>query len=267
MDLLDSHAHLNTIPWLDLEKMYLAGIKMIISPIFLDAGRPVSNTTIKEMWDYLFDIHFNRAKENFIKPFAMIGISMVSTPAENQKIDDLFKIMKEYLLREDVVGIGEIGFEPNSKTSSNINFQENLVIKQIQLAKELKLPLDFHTPNNSEQKIKYTKKIISLCKDIKIPEEQIIINHCSEENIKMVLDAGIFAAISVQPFRNLGPKKAAEIIKKYGDNQILINSDFGSPPSDPLAVPKTALACKRIGIEDNSIKKVCYLNAKACFKI
>jgi len=265
MYFIDSHTHLKTLTWKNLEEMYLAGIREIISPIHFDAAKPIDNIVIIETWKYLVETHFSRAKSNFIKPHAMIGISMVGAPKDNPEM--LYKILPDYLRREETVAIGEIGFEPSSRTNNNIDFQESLIRNQLKIAKKMNIPVVFHVPNPPELKKKYTEKTLSICKEHNMTMINVLIDHCSEINIKTVLDSGAFAGISVQPFRKMTPEMAAKIIKKHGYDKIMLNSDFGSLPSDHLAVPKTAFALKKLDCKDKEIEKVCCCNAREFYKI
>jgi len=46
MDFTDTHAHLDEISWENLQQMSLCGIRRIISPVHLAAGKTVSCETI-----------------------------------------------------------------------------------------------------------------------------------------------------------------------------------------------------------------------------
>ena len=263
MKFVDTHTHLDTLTWADMENMTMAGVQTVISPIHLDAGKPVSCKTIRDMWDFLFDVQFWRARENFITPYAMIGITMVSTPADDP--EELYAILPEYLRRPEVVAIGEIGFEPNSDTCKDLDFQELLVRRQIEIAGETDVCVDFHLPGPADAKVHYTDKLIDICRDCELPMTKVVMDHCSEANVGQVLEAGAHAAISVQPWRNMTPEKAADIVMAHGVERIMFDSDCSCLASDPLALPKTALALKRKGLADEDIEKVMYHNAQRFF--
>ena len=265
MNLIDPHAHLNELTWTNLQEMYLSGIREIISPIHLDAGKAVGCETIREMWDYLFEVQFARAEKNFLKPYGMIGISMVSTPRGDAT--GLYELLPDYLRRPEVVAIGEIGIEPKSRTCKDVKQQEEIVTRQLEIATEVDIPVDFHTPNPPDVKKEFTKRILELCRNANLRMSKVIIDHCTEVNMEMVVDAGAWAAISVQPWRKVTPDLAADIITEYGFERIMVDSDFGGLPSDHLSVPKTAMALKRKGVSPENIEKVCSLNSKAAYGI
>ena len=262
---IDSHVHLNTLTWSNLDEMRMAGIGTIISPIHLDAAKPVSHDTIVEMWDYLIDVHFPRAQQHLIKPFGMIGISMVGTPKDDPA--GLYTLLQDYLKRPDVVAVGEIGIEPNSRTCKDIEKQKEYVRGQLDAARGLDVCIDFHVPNIPEDKKKYTEITLQICREMDFPMSRVVIDHSSDANIEMVLEAGANAAVTVQPFRNVTPELAADIVMKHGFDRIMFDSDFSSLPSDHLAVPKTAMALRKKGVPEDQIEKVCSTNAKKLYGI
>jgi predicted metal-dependent TIM-barrel fold hydrolase len=261
----DAHIHLNTLTWKNLEDMYMVGIRTIISPVHLDGAKPVKNETIIDMWDYLLEVHMPRAKSFFIEPYAMIGISMVSTPEKGAP--ELYAELEDYLKRPEVVAIGEIGLEPGSRTCKDMAQQAEFVVKQLKVAKNVGVCVDFHVPNAPDDKKKYTEQTIALCEQEAFPMDKVIIDHCSEANIDMVLKSGANAAISIQPFRNMTPEKAADLAIKYDFDRIMLDSDSSSLPSDPLAVARGAMELKKRGVSGENINRVCFENCKNCYGI
>ena len=263
MKVIDAHAHLDTLSWVDLSRMRLCDLRAVITPIHLDAAKPVACQTIQDVWDYLLEVQFGRAEANGIKPYAMIGVSMVSTPADDP--ETLFARLPDYLRREEVVAIGEIGFEPNSKTCKDMTFQEMLIRRQLAVAADEKICVDFHVPNAPEQKREYTRRTLDICRECRFPMDKVIVDHCSAANIEMVLEAGAWAAISVQPWRNMTAEIAADLIAEYGPERIMVDSDCGGGISDPLAVPKTAVALARKGFSETDIEAILYGTAVRCY--
>ena len=170
----------------------------------------------------------------------MIGISMVRTPRDDPS--GLYAVLPEYLKRPDVVAIGEIGIEPNSKTCSDLKQQEAFVRKQVAIAKDVDIFVDFHTPFPPEVKREYTQMMLDICRECGLPMSKVIIDHCTDANLGLALEAGANAAISVQPWREITGETAADLIMEHGFERIMVDSDYSGLPSDPLAVPKTAQA-------------------------
>jgi predicted metal-dependent TIM-barrel fold hydrolase len=249
--------------------MYMAGIRTLASPIFLVSEKPVRNDVILELWDYLMNFELSRCQKQFIELYGMIGISMVYTPRNN--VEELYKTLESYLSNPRVVCIGEIGIEPASKTCPDLDEQEEFVRRQVQIAQKHNVCLDFHIPLPPDQKKKYTGKCLSICEEYGFPLDKVAIDHCSEANLGIALEAGGYAAITVQPWREITPESAAELvishIDRFGPDRIMIDSDCGGGPSDPLAVAKTALALRRKGVADEVIDRVCSTNSKTFYGI
>jgi len=82
----------------------------------------------------------------------------------------------------------------------------------------------------------------------------------------MIYDTDMYMGLTVQPSK-LTPLDAVEIVKEYGGERFLLNSDSSSAPSDILGVPKTVLKMKINNINDEVIKMVSYNNAKNIFRL
>jgi predicted metal-dependent TIM-barrel fold hydrolase len=263
--LVDAHAHLNMLTWTDLEAMHLAGIEQIVSPIMLDAAKPVCSETIVEMWDYLLEVQLQRAGDHFIRAYGMVCVNMASTPKGDPA--PLFTLLPAYLARPEVVAIGEIGLEPQSRTCRDLTAQSALLEAQFEISKATGTPVVIHTPHAPEAKRHFTGQVLALSTKHALPMAQVVFDHCSEANIGVALDAGAYAAVSVQPWRGMTPEFACDLIARYGVDRIMINSDCSGQHSDPLAVPKTAAALRRRGLPEADIGKVCGANAVVFFGI
>ena len=64
----------------------------------------------------------------------------------------------------------------------------------------------------------------------------------------------------------MNPIRAVNIIKKYGIENVLINSSADWGKSDPLSVPKTALYMENEGFSENEIEKLLYNNPESFLK-
>ena len=62
-------------------------------------------------------------------------------------------------------------------------------------------------------------------------------------------------------------EEAIAILKEYGFDRFLLNSDMSNKPSDPLSVSKTVRELQRLNFEKKEIEKVASKNAKKFYKI
>jgi len=241
----------------DYEKMALAGIRIIIEPSFWLGQERTSSKTLTDYWEYIISFERERAREFGIDHYCAISIN--PKEANNTNLaNEALAVIEQYLQRDSVVALGEIGFDMLTK-------QEEIVFKkQLILADELKIPVIIHTPHLN--KLEGTKKTFDLIKKCEVDETQIIVDHNTEETIQLSLSHEVMSGITVYPHTKLSTIRAVNILKKFGTNKILINSSADWGKSDPLSVPKTALQMEVEGFSQNEIEKLLFQNPHNFFK-
>ena len=119
-----------------------------------------------------------------------------------------------------------------------------------------------HTPH-LEDKLKGTRLILDVLKsDRRIQPGRVIIDHVEEHTVKLVLDAGFWAGMTLYPETKCTPARAIDMLETYGAEKIWMNSACDWGVSDPLAVPKTALEMKKRGHLAAAIEKIVFQNPK-----
>jgi len=142
----------------------------------------------------------------------------------------------------------KLGFIAETAVSTSMEVQREILKEEMRLGKEFNIPVDCHTPPNCDdppiRRIEYAERYLELADEVGLPRNLLIVDHADEEIVKLVSDSGAWAAITVQPWRNLYPEDSAEIIGKYGTDKILVDCDAAAQPwpSNALAVPDTAFA-------------------------
>jgi hypothetical protein len=254
--LIDAHAHMVSRTTNDYEAMKRAGIVALIEPAFW-LGQPRTELgTFKDYFSTLVGFERFRASQFGIKHYCTIGLN--SKEANNEKLaEQVIDLLPLYACKEGVVGIGEIGFDDQSK------LEDKYFRIQVDLAKEVKLPVQVHTPHRDKKN--GTLRSMKLCKEQGIEPHWVIIDHNNEGTVKEVLDEGFWAAFTIYPHTKMSSDRMVEIIKKYGSEKIIINSATDWGISDPLAVPKTAQLMLDKGIPKHDVIKVCYSNAILAF--
>lgn len=265
--MFDAHLHFEFLRDEDLMHMSMAGITDIVAAIYYcNEGVRIKCHTIEDLYARLYDYEVLRASRNRIRLYYAIGINMVSVPENHEEL--LARLPSYIRGRDDVVSVGEIGIEPSSLTMPDIGDQEKLFRRQVELAGELGLPIDCHTPNPPDQKLEYTGKLLDIVEDCGFPLPRTIINHASAETVELILRRGAWAMVTVQPWRNLSPLDAVKIVEKYGvDANIMINSDSSAKFSDVLAVPKTAYQMRNRGFSEEQIAQLLVANPRRCYNL
>jgi len=257
MKFIDPHIHMYSRVTDDYEKMKLSGIKTVVEPSFWLGQERTSSRTLIDYWEHLISFERKRAQQFGINHYCAISVN----PKEaNNKIlaDESLSEIKNFLNRESVIAVGEIGFDRITKQ------EENIFKKQLLLAEEFEMPIIIHTPHMNKRE--GTKKTLEIIKECQATESRIIVDHNTEDTIEMSLSYDVMAGITVYPYTKLSAIRAVNIMKKFGTEKILVNSSADWGRSDPLSVPKTALQMEKDGFSQNEIEKVFFHNPNNFFK-
>jgi len=251
--MIDAHIHADTRPYEDFEKMAIAGIEKAITYAHDPLPMKISNVTLEHI-QRLLEIDIQRAKENGLKLYVAAGIHPRSIPRDYNKV---LGRLPQILEDPRTVAIGEIGIETGKKLEIKI------LKEQLKLADQLRIPAVIHTPRRNKNEI--TKMIIPILED-NIDTSKVLIDHVDTNIIKEVIKGESMLGLTIQPGK-MTPFEAVMIMKEYGVDNFILNSDISSAPSDPLSVPKTVHKMRLEGFTDSDIHKASSKNAKKFFKI
>lgn len=253
---IDPHIHVTSRTTDDYQAMRKAGIVAIIEPAFW-LGQP--RTKVGSFQDYFNSLvgwERFRASQFGIKHYCTIGLN--SKEANNEALaEEVMELLPLYVGKEGVVAVGEIGYDDQTKA------EDKYYRLQLELAKEVNLPVMIHTPHRDKKR--GTTKSMDVSEEHGLDPSMVVVDHNNEETVKEVLDRGYWAAFTIYPHTKMGSERMVEIIRQYGAERIIVNSAADWGISDPLAVPKTAKLMKEKGIKEEYIHLACYQNALTAY--
>jgi uncharacterized protein len=253
---IDPHAHMISRTTDDYHAMARAGVVAVIEPAFW-IGQP--RTSLGSYVDYLSTIvgfERFRAGQFGIRHYCCVGLN--SKEANNEALAEaVMDVLPHFAAKEGVVAIGEIGYDEQTA------LEDKYLRQQIEIAKELDLPIMIHTPHRDKKR--GTLRTMDVLTEHGFAPGRCVIDHNTEETVPEVLDRGFFAAFSIYPQTKMGNERMTEIVRHYGPERIVIDSACDWGISDPLAVPKTAALMAERGIASDVIRQVTYLNALAVY--
>jgi predicted metal-dependent TIM-barrel fold hydrolase len=253
MRYIEPHAHMVSRTTDDYQAMCIAGCAAVCEPAFwagFDRGTPEA---FYNYFQQLTVYEPARAAKFGLPHYTWLCIN--PKEAEDPKLAaEVISFIPEFIDKPNVLGIGEIGLNKNSRN-------ELLVLEQhIDLAARLDQLVLVHTPH-LEDKLKGTKLILdALRANPKIRPERVIIDHVEEHTVQYVLDRGFWAGMTLYPESKCTPARAVDILENYGTEQIWMNSACDWGVSVPMAVPNTALEARARGHSAKWIDKVVYQN-------
>lgn len=253
MKYIEPHAHMVSRTTDDYERIALAGCVALCEPAFWAGYDRSSEQGFYDYFSLLTGFEPARAAKFGIQHYSWMCIN--PKEAEDIKLAEaVIDLIPPFLEKPTVLGIGEIGLNKNSKNELII------LEKHIQLAADHDQLILVHTPH-LEDKFKGTRIIVDAIKNHpKIDPSRVIIDHVEEHTIATVLDAGMWAGMTLYPESKVTPNRAIDMIENYGDETIWMNSACDWGVSDPLAVPKTAQVMRQRGHDPARIHKVVFEN-------
>ena len=255
MNYIEPHAHMVSRVTDDYVKMAMAGCQAVCEPAFW-AG--FDRSSVDGFHDY-----FCQLTEHEPKRAAKFGLPhftwLCINPKESEDVklaQDVIAIIPKFLDRPNVLGIGEIGLNKNSRNELKV------LELHIALAAEHDQLILVHTPH-LEDKLKGTRLILDALKsDQRIKPGRVIIDHVEEHTIQLVLDAGMWAGMTLYPESKCTPPRAVDMIEVWGNERVWMNSACDWGVSDPLAVPKAALEMKKRGHSATAIEQLIFQNPR-----
>ena len=253
MRYIEPHAHMVSRVTDDYRAMVTAGCAAICEPAFwagFDRSAPAG------FYDY-----FCQLTEHEPKRAAKFGVAhycwLCINPKESEDVklaSEVIAMIPKFLDRPNVLGIGEIGLNKNSRNELKVlEMHADLAARHNQL-------ILVHTPH-LEDKFKGTRLILDVLRaDRRIRPERCIIDHVEEHTIKMVLDAGFWAGMTLYPESKCTAARAVDMIECYGSDKLWMNSACDWGISVPLAVPYAALEMRKRGHDSGRIDQMIYQN-------
>jgi uncharacterized protein len=253
MRYIEPHAHMVSRVTDDYRAMTAAGCAAVCEPAFW-AG--FDRSSASGFYDYFSQLTAHepaRAAKFGLPHYCWLCIN----PKESEVVElarEVIALIPQFLERPNVLGIGEIGLNKNSRNELKVlEMHVDLAARHNQL-------ILVHTPH-LEDKLKGTRLILDVLRaDRRIRPERCIIDHVEEHTVQIVLDAGFWAGMTLYPETKCTAARAADIVERYGAERLWMNSACDWGVSVPLAVPYAALELRRRGHSPESVDRLIYQN-------
>jgi predicted metal-dependent TIM-barrel fold hydrolase len=255
---IDPHIHMVSRTTDDYELLAKMGCVAVSEPAFWAGYDRGSVDGFRDYFEQLISFESKRADWYGIQHFTWLCIN--AKEAENVRLArEVIAIIPEHLDRPGVLGIGEIGLNKNTRNEATV------FLEHLDLAAKTDEQILIHTPH-LEDKFQGTRMILDmLCDDSRIHRERVLVDHVEEHTVRLVLDEGFWAGMTLYPVSKCTPARAADIVEIYGPERLLVNSAGDWGPSKPTAVPDFILEMRRRGHPESLIRRVVYENPLAFF--
>ena len=183
----------------DYRRMAQAGCVAITEPAFWAGFDRSSPAGFYDYFRQLTDVEPKRAAQYGIAHYCWLCINPkeAEDPAFAREV---MKLIPEFLDKPNVLGIGEIGLNKNSRNELII------LEEQIELAKQHERLILVHTPH-LEDKLKGTRMTMDALVNAGIDPGRVLIDHVEEHTVAEVLDRGFWAGMTLYPDSKCTPNE------------------------------------------------------------
>ncbi len=250
---IEPHGHMVSRTTDDYQAMVTAGCLAVCEPAFWAGFDRGSAAGFRDYFRQLTEYEPARAAKYLLPHFSWLCLN----PKESEDLAlarDVLALIPEFLDRPNVLGIGEIGLNRNTRNELTILEQHiDLAVRHDQL-------ILVHTPH-LEDKLKGTRLTLdALRAHPGVKPERVIIDHVEEHTVQLVLDRGFWAGITLYPHSKASAPRAVDMVECGDADRIWVNSACDWGVSDPLAVPKAALEMRRRGHSVDAVDRVFFRN-------
>ncbi|MBX5483368.1 MAG: TatD family hydrolase [Myxococcaceae bacterium] len=254
--LFDAHLHPEGLSDDDLESMRLFGVEEALIVTHHKPHPALKAKDILEDFDHLLGRELRRCERAGIRAWAALGVHPQSLPPRG--LPEVLSALPGYFTGGKVVAVGEIGFHRGGEAEAEA-FTE-----QLSLAKRLKLPVVVHTPQRSKETL--TRRALTLIRASGIGAQQVLVDHCNAKTVRLVLECGHTAGLTVHP-DELSAERAVAQVRALGTERLVMNSDSGYGASDILGLARAARLLEKGELSPAVIARVTRTNARRFFRI
>jgi predicted metal-dependent TIM-barrel fold hydrolase len=249
MQYIDIHAHMVSRTTDDYQQMAMTGCVALTEPAFWPGWDRSSADGFEDYFRQITDFEPKRAAQYGIRHYTWLCLNPKEGEDRALAREVLARIPK-YLDRPNVLGIGEIGLNRNTRNEL-ATFHDH-----VRLALEHDVLIHIHTPH-LEDKLKGTRLIVeALLQYPELNPGRVLIDHAEEHTLELILGSGFWTGLTLYPQTKVSPERAIDMIEVHGPERICVASACDWGPSVPVAVPQFVLAMRRRGHPDALIRRI-----------
>lgn len=253
MKYIDHHAHMVSRTTDDYQQLALTGCVAVTEPAFWAGWDRSTADGFDDYFRQLTEFEPGRAAQYRIQHYTWMAMNPKEADDRELSRAVLARIPK-FLDRPTVLGIGEIGL--NRVTRNEID----TYTEQVDLALTHRQMILIHTPH-LEDKLKGSRISVDVLNSFPaIERDRVMVDHAEEHTLRMILDNGYWAGLTLYPQTKVSAARAADMIERFGPERICVAGACDWGPSDPIAVPRFIMEMRRRRHADALIHRVVFEN-------
>jgi predicted metal-dependent TIM-barrel fold hydrolase len=253
--MFDAHLHPEALSDQDLESMAFFGVTSALAL----AHHAPAERRVKHLFEHFDDLlgrQLPRLERAGIHGWAALGVHPLSAPARG--LPEVLAALPGYLRGGKVVAVGEVGLHRGGEA------EEEALVEQLALAAKLRLPVVVHSPHQAKEKL--TRRMLNLILSSAVAPGRVLVDHASPRTVQPILACGFWAGLTVHP-DELGAEKAVALVRRFGTERVVLNSDSGDGAGDILALPRAVRLLEKAQLSAAVVSRVAEENARRFLKV
>lgn len=252
MYLIDPHIHCVSRTMDDYQRLAMSGVVAVSEPAFWAGYDRSSASSFVDYFRQLTEFEPKRAASVGIHHYTWLCIN--AKEAENVPLSrEVIAEIPQFINRPNVLGVGEIGLNKNTRNEATIFMEQaEYAIKNGHL-------ILIHTPHLMD-KLKGTTMILDMLRQLRADPDRVLVDHVEEHTIKMVLDQGYWAGMTLYPVSKVTPQRAADMLETYGSERLCVNAAADWGVSDPFNLHACVLDYRRRGHTEQELLDIFHNN-------
>ena len=130
------------------------------------------------------------------------------------------------------------------------------------MAKARRMLVIIHAPHDTPEvsKRKGVERIMDILRELNYEDHRIIVDHNTEQTMELSRKRPVWCGLTVYPYSKLNPERVVDILKKWGLEQVLVNSSADWGVSDPCSLPKAANFMRQQGFTEQQVQHLLFDN-------
>jgi predicted metal-dependent TIM-barrel fold hydrolase len=235
----------------DLDDLRFFGVGGALVPTG-DAAAPASADGLRAAWADLCGPTLRRLRRAGLLARAALGVHPRLIPSRG--LEALLHELPDFLGRPGVAAIGEVGLDEGGAR------EERLLLRQLELAAHLRLPVVVHLPWRRRQAV--TRRLLALLREAEVEPARVLVP-ADARTVRTVRACGHAALLSLSGGGGAAGAldEAVRLVRALGPEGLVLASGAGEAGGDLLALPRAAARLAKAGLSPAVVRRVCGENA------
>jgi predicted metal-dependent TIM-barrel fold hydrolase len=247
----DAFLHARTLGPRDVADLRFFGVEGGLVPSD-DAVPSSTAAAVRRGWDDVA-LAVRRLRRGGLAAWGALGIHPRRVPLRG--LEALLAELPAALGRPEIAALGAVGLAEGGE------LEEKILARQLELARELRLPVLVTTPWRDRERI--TRRVLVLLREAELEPSRVLVAGAGDRTVRAVRACGHLAGL---PLSGDGLDDAVRLVGALGPEGLVLGTDAGLAGGDLLALARAADRLGRAGLSDAVVRRVCGGNALAFLK-